>query len=364
MIGSKYISRPYKLIQNNIIEQTSNSDFVIGNLESPLAITASTDGDHLQFKGEASILPLFNWINVFSLANNHITDCGLLGIEETIKLLENNNFLYNGVFKDSYKPLILKSDDTEISLITFTDMLNIPFPENSDWNVLRMGDTKITNIIKEEHEKGRFIIVFAHVGILFTRYPNPITYEYLHNCIDSGADIIITAHSHCLGGMEYYKGKPIFHSLGDFCMDGNSFRRRTAAMLNMEISNNQVKSWEIIPTFVDDELTITLLENSAKSKVINKFNQVSKNIETHSSNYVSFFKRQYKKEIIEHSISTIKFLVHQRGILGLLKMLMKRSTEVGRTVKWTIKDRSKDQRDDEAIKPDRKKFSQKDLFGK
>ena len=36
--------------------------------------------------------------------------------------------------------------------------------------------------------------------------------EYL----DAGADAVIGAHSHCLQGMEYYKGKPILYSLGNY----------------------------------------------------------------------------------------------------------------------------------------------------
>lgn len=31
-----------------------------------------------------------------------------------------------------------------------------------------------------------------------------------HECVDNGADVVVTAHSHCLGGMEVYKGKTIW----------------------------------------------------------------------------------------------------------------------------------------------------------
>lgn len=34
--------------------------------------------------------------------------------------------------------------------------------------------------------------------------------------MDAGADAVIGAHSHCLQGMEYYNGKPILYSLGNF----------------------------------------------------------------------------------------------------------------------------------------------------
>lgn len=363
MIGSKYDVQPYEIVANDVKESVAKSDFVIANLESPIAINAKTDGDHLQFSGNSKLVEQFKWITAFSLANNHITDCGILGIDETIEVLNSNGIQYNGVFETEYIPLEFEKDGIKISIITFTDMLNIPFENGAKWNVLRMGDKKITNLIAEEKKRGKIVILFAHVGMLFTRYPNPVTYNYLHKCVDSGADIIITCHSHCLGGMETYKGVPIFHSLGDFCMDGNSFRRRTASILNLNIDNNGI-GWDIIPTFVQDDLTVTLLNGRQKEHALKSFNEVRSNILSHTHDYEQFFKKQYNKEIVLHSLSTLKFLIHERGVVGLLKMLRQRSSEVFRTIKWSISDRSKEQRDDDAIKSDRKKISQKELFGK
>ena len=37
-----------------------------------------------------------------------------------------------------------------------------------------------------------------------------------HASIDAGADIVIGHHAHYLKGVEIYKGKPIFHGLGQF----------------------------------------------------------------------------------------------------------------------------------------------------
>ena len=40
-----------------------------------------------------------------------------------------------------------------------------------------------------------------------------------HAYIDAGADAVIGAHPHILQGIEYYKGKPILYSLGNFWFD-------------------------------------------------------------------------------------------------------------------------------------------------
>jgi poly-gamma-glutamate synthesis protein (capsule biosynthesis protein) len=53
--------------------------------------------------------------------------------------------------------------------------------------------------------------------------------------IDAGADLVVGHHAHILQGMEVYKGRPVFHGLGNFAIstkalniDGNSSAERRA----------------------------------------------------------------------------------------------------------------------------------------
>ena len=41
-----------------------------------------------------------------------------------------------------------------------------------------------------------------------------------HMAIESGADLVIGHHPHVLQGVEEYKGKLIFYSLGNFVLTG------------------------------------------------------------------------------------------------------------------------------------------------
>ncbi|MDP2953564.1 MAG: CapA family protein [Chloroflexota bacterium] len=48
--------------------------------------------------------------------------------------------------------------------------------------------------------------------------------DFAHRCIDEGADVFIGHGPHVALGMELYKGKPIFYSLGDFIMQNETVR--------------------------------------------------------------------------------------------------------------------------------------------
>ena len=367
MLG-RVIGQRYRKQKNHIVEYTlrdkiiDGADLVFANLESPIVNKSKTDGDHLQFRGNPDALNELKWIDAFTLSNNHITDCGTEGITETIEILEKKGFKHNGIYKKEYKPFLFDNNGDKIAIVVATDMLNIPFAENCEWNTLRVGNVEVMKVLKKYHDGGYCVILYAHIGMLFTRYPNPFTRDYLHECVDNGADIVVTAHSHCLGGMELYNNKPIFHSLGDFVMDGNSFRRRQSAALKLEIEGRTVKSWNIVPAIIDMNYMTVCPEANIDIKMRTSFEKVTTDLKKHTTDYQHFFKTQYKKEMINHTVSTLHFLLKQRGLSGMLKMVGMRFEEVLRMFTWISKDRSKDRRDDDAIKADRKKFKEEDLF--
>ena len=362
MIGFKYAKQPYQVVSKDLAAKARKADYVIANLESPVVKEAKTEGDHLQFKGNPDVLDTLKWIDAFSLSNNHINDCGNLGMDETVSILENKGFKYNGLFEKEYKPLVFEKGNDKIAVVTITDMMNIPFADDCKWQTLRVGEVRVMDVLKNLHDQGCYVILYAHIGILFSRYPNPVTYEYLHKCVDAGADVVVTAHSHCLGCMETYNDMQIIHSLGDFVMDGNSSRRRRSGILQLSIEGRKVTNWEIIPAEINQNYETVCPSEKVSKKMLQDFHSVSTKLAKHANDYTNFFKWQYKKEIMLHTSSTLSYLMKTRGLGGMFKMVFLRFEEVGRMFKWVAKDRSKDQRDDDAIRADRKKFTDEQLF--
>jgi len=65
--------------------------------------------------------------------------------------------------------------------------------------------------IREARTKADVVVISVH-----THSPGSWLNEYCHQAIDAGADIIFGHGPHRISGIELYKGKPIFYSLGDF----------------------------------------------------------------------------------------------------------------------------------------------------
>lgn len=71
--------------------------------------------------------------------------------------------------------------------------------------------------IRQLRSQCDILLVALHKGMVHTHaelqmYEKPLA----HAAIDAGADAVIGHHAHILRGIEVYRGKPIYHNLGNF----------------------------------------------------------------------------------------------------------------------------------------------------
>ena len=94
-------------------------------------------------------------------------------------------------------------------------------PRPEDLNAIRA-------VVNNASREARYTIVSSHThedGA--DRYSPPEFYvAFAHAVIDSGADMVVTSGPHLLRGIEIYKGKPIFYSLGNFVFENETLLRQ------------------------------------------------------------------------------------------------------------------------------------------
>ena len=91
LIGQKFEETNYSIINEKVKKRLDESDYIIANLESPI-LNKGGDFDHLVFNAKKEVLNDFKFIDFFSLANNHINDCDVEGINDTINALKDFKF--------------------------------------------------------------------------------------------------------------------------------------------------------------------------------------------------------------------------------------------------------------------------------
>ncbi|WP_298881803.1 CapA family protein [uncultured Polaribacter sp.] len=341
-VGEFYKKNNTEIVDKLIKDKLSESDLVLANLEAPVAGNLKDEDDIMTFIAKPETLKEVDFVDFFSLANNHINDAGTKGIDESIKHLEKNKFKWNGFYEKAYEPILFEKNDVKCAIICCTDVLNIEIDdERYKRKLLWLDDKTINDVITDFKNKGYFVVLYVHGGIMFSRYPNPLFRSILHSKIDLGVDLVVSVHPHVIGCEETYKGKNIFYSLGDFVMDGHSERRRSSMVLNLKLKNDFSYTYELVPTYINNELKTILANGKKKDKLLKSWNRVSQKLAKNKNNYDSFYKKKFKIEILLHVISTIKYQIKEKSILDFIKIIFKRAKDFKNMGRWMMKDTSK-----------------------
>nr|GID82872.1 hypothetical protein Ade03nite_17960 [Actinoplanes derwentensis] len=217
------------------VASSLTADLVMGNLEQPLTGDTGTSkcgtpkrpncfafrsppayAGHLKEAG-------FQLLNT---ANNHSKDYGPQGYENTVTALEGAGLEHTGA-EDQITVVDVKG--VKVAVVGFS-----PYAGANNLNDLSAAAT----VIKKAAEQADLVVVQVHMGaegsdkthvkagneLYFgENRGNPI--KFSRTVIDAGADLVVGHGPHVLRGMEFYQGKLIAYSLGNFAGGGRTLSR-------------------------------------------------------------------------------------------------------------------------------------------
>lgn len=224
------------------------ADVAIGHLEVPHTASLSQLRSDVPAPGAdpAHIAALARaGFHAVTLAGNHIADCGAAGIADTIAALAASGIRHCGAganLDSARAPCELTPGAHRIALLSY----NCVGPEESWATATRAGcaylrietadgsriapaapltvaDPGSLASFRTDIARARtghsLVIVALHKGIVHTPARlAPYERAVAHAAIDAGADIVLGHHAHIVRGIEFHRGKPIFHGLGNGCV--------------------------------------------------------------------------------------------------------------------------------------------------
>lgn len=281
-------------VDKRLKEFLTEGSVTISNLEAPITnhkIKAEKTGPNL--KNSTKVIDFLKSINsnCVNLANNHILDYEVKGVEDTISLLKENqiDFIGTSVNSNGY---VLKTEQQIIRVISFCENEWV-HSSNNNLKISNFEEVKTGLKIKNLKETSDILIVVFHGGIERYDLPTPGMQNLFRSFIEAGADAVINHHSHCVSGIEYYKSKPIFYSLGNFYFDSSieSEKWYRGMIVTLEIENKKISSSY---NFIHQEAgRIDLVNETEKIKEEKRIERLNesildeKNLRQHWENYLS-----------------------------------------------------------------------------
>ncbi|MFC8846436.1 MULTISPECIES: CapA family protein [unclassified Micromonospora] len=207
------------------------ADLVMGNLEEPLTVDTGTGkcGANstrcFQFRAPPEYAAHLRdgGFELLNQANNHGYDYGPKGYRNTQAALEKYDLAHTGA---PDQITVVEVEGVKIAVAGFSSYV---------WSNSLVDIDAAREVVEKAATMADLVVVQVHMGgegsdktrvrpgtemFLGENRGDPV--KFSHAMIDAGADLIVGHGPHVLRGMEFYQGRLIAYSLGNFAGGGNS----------------------------------------------------------------------------------------------------------------------------------------------
>lgn len=302
------------------LEELKTADIAHVNLEAPLTTRGVRAEKQNTLRADPAQVEdlLASGVDLVSLANNHMLDYGIDGLLDTLEVLKRAGVEQVGAGRNldaAREGVVLEGPGGKVSFLAFASTLPQGFaaaeerpgiapihvtaafvvenplameqpgtpPPVVTFPLQRDVDATV-EAVQRVKSQADFVVVSAHWGVAGQDAIMDYQREVGRALVDAGCDLILGHHPHRLHGVEFYRGKPIFYSLGNFVFEplppaGNSphlsFRgrmtaanvygvmRREGTMVDLRVSGNEIRELSLLPVMLDSRGYPTLRRDSA-----------------------------------------------------------------------------------------------------
>jgi poly-gamma-glutamate capsule biosynthesis protein CapA/YwtB (metallophosphatase superfamily) len=270
----------------------NGADIEFGDLECPL-----TDRVKPPYAGMSFVAPSKTiggikllGINVVALANNHSTNFGREAFTDTLELLKANNIEYTGGgynYDEAHAPAVMDVKGFKFAFLSYNSIIGsidatgnqagvahvgIPpwYPENPQ-QIAKMEDD-----IRKAKANTDFVIVALHWSQEDVYMPSASMRNLAHRACDAGADMVLGSHPHTIQPIEFYNGKFIAYSMGNFIFDQmQRDQTREGFFIKCRFRENLLTGLEMVPYKIYDFSQPRVFEGSSGQYLLDKVLRLS-----------------------------------------------------------------------------------------
>jgi len=326
----------YNEIFSDISEYFKQSDYVVGNLETPIdSSIKECMEDKYRFTSPIEFASALKnaGIDLVSTANNHCLDNGVEGIKKTVQSLDSIGLKHTGIFIKQNKKCIQEINDLKIGFLSYTYgtnafynkvylnknsdvivnlfqnqelsnwfikklytsknifiriirkvcnklhlfQLNVPIYERNERN--KKCSKKLQQEIKSLKKEVDYVIMCMHEGGQYNLTPLKRTKKTVNKLLKNGVDAVIGNHEHVIHEIKIKNNKLISFSLGNFLgingllIEPYDKMSNYSVLLNIYLEKNQTKVENVKTTFT----IVKVIEENNKIKIKLLYNLINEN---------------------------------------------------------------------------------------
>ena len=272
------------VIGASLLKQMKQADITMVNNEFPYSTRGTQAPDkQFTFRIDPAYISLLaeSGVDIVTLANNHVLDYGTEALSDTFQTLDDAGIAYAGAgnsVKRAEKLILKKAGGKTFGFLAASRVFPVASwnVENQAPGVLSAYDpSRLLAAVSAARSHCDYLFVYVHWGIERNTAPEPYQADLAHALVDAGADAVIGAHPHVLQGVEMYRDKPIFYSLGNFIFY-QSIPQTAAAKLS--IGADGAMRWQLLPARADNACTSLVTDEAARRQFYQSMEALSVNV--------------------------------------------------------------------------------------
>lgn len=268
------------VLGESLRRQAEGADLFMVNEEFPFSLRGEPAPDkQYTFRLPPDNVSIFRemGIDLVTLANNHGLDYGREALLDSLETLEGAGIVWVGAGENLDQAKAMKTFEIKGKTLGFLGGTRV-IPV-ADWaaSSSRPGMLSVydPSLLLEEIRKGKgncdFLVVYLHWGLEQKEMPEEYQRQMGRQCIEAGADLVIGSHPHVLQGVEYYQGKPIVYSLGNYVFGS----RIPRTVLLTAALGEEGLSLQVIPATSSAGYTREITEESGRQELFSYLESIS-----------------------------------------------------------------------------------------
>ena len=274
----------FSVLTGGLLEKMRSADILLLNNEFTYTQRGSAlPGKSYTFRANPENVAILAEMgtDIAFLANNHIFDYGADGLYDTLETLDGAGIPGIGAgmnLDEASRPVYWIVGGRKIAYVgagcierytVFTPGATAESP-----GIFRTSEANadpLLSVIREAARRSDRVIVNLHWGLESTAELEAYQHELGYLCIDAGADAVVGSHSHVLQGTEFYRGKPIVYSTGNFWFSRTQVK---TCLLELVIHGSGEMSVKLLPCTTGGGIT-SLVDGDLAGQVWDYYESIS-----------------------------------------------------------------------------------------
>lgn len=211
-------------------------------------------------------------ISLFSLANNHVLDFGMEGLEETLKNLQKDDVPFTGAGLDkesSFRPYKTTINGQDVEFFSFIGFRKAAsgYGQTSEDNPGGPPFSGLGNLEKYvgKAAKNSLIVTQLHGAREYTQQPASAYSATVKSAVNAGSDLIIGHGPHVIQGFNFDNNIFIAYSLGNFIFDQVFPETMRSFILRVWMDGKKFHRAQILPIVIKNYIPQLSVSNFNKN---------------------------------------------------------------------------------------------------